>query len=173
MQDSLLRCEASAQYEREAGWLGTLISWRQLVAQRGLFLGYLSRMAKVLKLLKCINREISPRCERVIKRLFIFEKYNLNSRGETPAGCRICSIRCSFLPNFGRSATPAAGLAWGGLRTSGVSWFPFLGVRWYANADAVAVGKRRCFRFRLTLPFFALPQSAAQVAAYFSATGDC
>lgn len=113
VQDSLLRCEASAQYEREAGWLGTLISWRQLVAQRGLFLAYLSRMAKVLKLLKCINREISPRCERVIKRLFIFEKYHLNSRGETPAGCRICSIRCSFLPNFGRSATPAAGLAWG------------------------------------------------------------
>jgi len=112
VQDSLLRCEASAQYEREAGWLGTLISWRQLVAQRGLFLAYLSRMAKVLKLLKCINREISPRCERVIKRLFIFEKYNLNSRGETPAGCRICSIRCSFLPNSGRSATPAAGLAW-------------------------------------------------------------
>jgi len=129
-------------------------------------------MAKVLKLLKCINREISPRCERVIKRLFIFEKYNLNSRGETPAGCRICSIRCSFFAEFWSERNAGCWLGLGP-RTSGVSWFPFLGVGWYANADAVAVGKRRCFRFRLTLPFFSLPQSAAQVAAYFSATGDC
>jgi len=171
VQDSLFRCEASAQYEREAGWLGTLISWRQLVAQRGLFLAYLSRVAKVLKLLKCINREISPRCERVIKRLFSFEKYNLNSRGETPAAAgsaAFAAVFCRILVGAQRRL-----LAWLGPRTSGVSWFPFLGVGWYANADAVAVGKRRCFRFRLTLPFFSLPQSAAQVAAYFSATGDC